>query len=404
MKALTAVLVFDVIMTTSIATMNSPPGIPTFQHRHLSAVQEDRFVKYGDMSFNTADNSFKMNESRATDALPGTLRDPVARMVRNMAAVFEIIKINQSRLVAACAPFPALVVAIGSPPAWASRMVRLLRDNGICNGYIIDHRCGQSKEDGARSLSLPGRKPVHYLPHEVRDHRNDARFLDATAAHIFALAVFRTLEVPFALIVEDDIEFMLSPTDLRNMVDAISRRDPFHYSMIGGCRSIHIAAGMNGTGHRLALASLPGGGDLIESAPGSSHGSRCAHAYLVSKAGAVFLLADAAQFQAEKAIDFWLNVAHTRNTELSCTFVEPPVACQIRGREGELVRSEASRGHGKGFATCGATGDNRSQAWEVPLPSRLRRRNDQFSTSMSCMRAPAAEGTWLDQAQRGHIR
>jgi len=368
-----------------------PPG-PRESKRFLVADRSDPevFAKYGDLRFNFASNLFHLNETKSYHAFeqqsPG-----VARLVRSMVFVFEAIKIDQRSFVALChqecASFPAVVVGIASPPAWASRSIRLLGEFGICDVYLIDHQCERSKEDGARSLILPSHKPVHLLPHERRGHQNDARFLDATAGHIFALAIVKSLGVPFALIIEDDIELMLAPRNMHRMLEAISRHEPFHYSMIGGCRSHHFAVGANGTGNRLVLKDLPGGGDLIESAAGSSDGSRCAHAYLASTTGAGMLLADAAEVQVDKAIDFHLNAAHARNPALSCTFVEPPVACQIRNTNGGLVRTKAAHGAHKGIGTCGATGPHRNQSWGVALPTRLRRQNDPGQRSLSCTRA-----------------
>lgn len=168
------------------------------------------------------------------------------------------------------------------------------------------------------------------------------------------MAALLGLNSSFGLILEEDVEFRLAPIDLHGLVYAISKHTSLHYSMLGGCWSQHLHEGPLGRGTlgKLVTRQLPGSGALIESPSGSNIGSRCAHAYVISDNGARRLLADAALHAPKHTIDLHFNSVHSRDASLSCAFVEPPVACQIRGG-----------GRGK---VCGA--EERQQDWPVPLP------------------------------------
>ena len=277
-----------------------------------------------------------------------------------------------------CVTFPTVTVGIRMTRLWRDRLQRLLVKFGLCAAYVVDRRCDVSDKQGADSVYLQRDGPSNRKP--------CPRSVDATAGHIRAMVFLLERGSAFGLILEEDAGLRVSPAQLATMVGAISRHIPFHYSMLGGCWNQHAGSfpdqkrnhletapkpvlsdlfGTQAANERIAGAAAataavkaavkgsplvagpsfyPDGptlvhidGRLYEAINGSATGSRCAHAYLMSATAASLIVSDAVHKGVENTIDHHLNSVHIRNRHLSCTFVEPPVACQMRGAAGSMA-------------------------------------------------------------------
>mmetsp|Transcript_28680 Transcript_28680/g.58627 ORF Transcript_28680/g.58627 Transcript_28680/m.58627 type:complete len:344 (+) Transcript_28680:24-1055(+) len=296
--------------------------------------------------------------------------ESVSMLVGNLMAVYDLHRMSLNSSSARetevlCAAFPTIVVAVRPPAIWIKRLARLLREFGLCQAYLVDRRCipsCRSTDDMAALVFASNTTMGIDLNKDSQTnntrklragkHMSIARQLDATGAHLFAMAALRSLRLPFALILEEDVDFRVAPSSLHALAHVISKQAHFDFSMLGGCRNLHV----NST---LVSSDLPGGGDLYESLRGSIFGSRCTHSYIVSSKGAGSVLFDATTSQVRQNIDIHLNSVHARTPQLSCTFVEPPVSCQVRG-------------HTRKQTACGANGPFRSENWTVPFPNSSR--------------------------------
>ena len=290
--------------------------------------------------------------------------ESVSMLVGNLMAVYDIHRMSLNSSSAhetevLCAAFPTIVVAVRPPAEWIGRLARLLREFGLCQAYLVDRRCRSTDNMAVHAFASNTTMGIDLNKNSQTNNTrklragnhimSNARQLDATGAHLFAMAAVRSLRLPFALILEEDVDFRVAPSSLHALAHVISKQAHFDFSMLGGCRNQHA----NST---LVVSDLPGGGDLYESLRGSIFGSRCAHSYIVSNRGAGLVLFDATTTQVEQNIDLHLNSVHARTSQLSCTFVEPPVSCQVRG-------------HKRKQTACGANGPYRFQNWIVPLPN-----------------------------------
>lgn len=234
--------------------------------------------------------------------------------------------------------FPTYIVAVKADQHWKVRAKNLLWKNGLCEAFHVDRTPSTSNDQvehsfaNIQTLGLSHQRQLSLVKNNGTGPRPAWRDVDATGGHLRALMHIAERGSPQALVLEDDAEFWVDPATLKSLVFAVSarssRRSPSHYSMLGGCWGIPTPPDWEMVGKEL----LPGSSRLFKSPTKSTQGSRCAHAYTVSSKGARMLLDTASSLTGTVlTIDHFFNKLHSMNAALMCTWVEPPVACQVRG-------------------------------------------------------------------------
>lgn len=215
------------------------------------------------------------------------------------------------------------VIATRASEAWLRRVGVLLAAASLCgNSYDVDRAVNTTEtvvEHWLTGDAITGKVGPNAGRLRWRD-------VDATGSHFRAILDSADRGHACALFLEEDVEFWISPPQLLGMVESLSRLAAVHYAMLGGCWRVHAADDWRRVG-----GPLPAGSRLLLSPARSTAATRCGHAYTVSASGARLLLSLAASRPMVETFSHFVNALHAQDGRLVGAFVEPPVACQVRG-------------------------------------------------------------------------
>lgn len=282
------------------------------------------------------------------------------------------------RLVSSCALFsnnyvPAYVIAVDADQSWRDRAITIMQAFSLCPVYHVDRRTGLTAK-AATWLAESSSGRVSDLFTSDRGHARDA---ETTYAHLSAWihAVNSASPMNMAIFVEEDLELWVQPSMFHQVLASFasaatspSLELPLSALMLGGCWGLHagqerapIATLADGTtlltpsracfkwwqipsGIRKASPNL----DTFRTGHGGNAGktcvedwaARCVSFYGLTLNGAERMLAisDGLPYGIHPA-DHHINgiFAAGPKRQLDVAFVEPPVACQVRGLNGSRL-------------------------------------------------------------------
>jgi hypothetical protein len=136
-----------------------------------------------------------------------------------------------------------------------------------------------------------------------------------------------------SLIVEDDIQIMISPEEFQERITTVIHDDPnADFIFIGGCFNIHAKTSWEKIGKWLYRVPTM-----------HPDASRCGHAYIMTQKGAKKYLEYGVPLLGPA--DWNFNLIHKNFPDVVIDFLEPPIICQGSSRGGANMADQLECGH-----------------------------------------------------------